>query len=172
MKKQFLILSALLVSSFLFINCSKSNDSTPAPSYTPGQGKITATGDATFSVTGSASYFYKKADTIYFKATVGSSDKQFLVGMVAKGTGTVNFNNSVGNLQTTYTSGAVAIYIYTTINSAGTIIAHEFEPGTGAVNITYLSATGVEGTYSGTLKDNNNNGDAPINISGTFSGNF
>jgi hypothetical protein len=175
MKKQFLPLSVLLIAVMLSLSCSKSNSSTPAPVYTSGQGKITGTGAATFSVTGTATLFTKVVDSIVLKATIDPSanvGKQFIMAIVAKGTGTFNFNNFAGNPNTNYTSGALAIYAYETVNSSGTIIAHEFAPGSGSVTITSFSATGVEGTYTANLSDFNNNGDAPITISGSFSGSF
>lgn len=175
MKKQLLSFAILIFAVALFSSCSKSNSSTPAANYPSGQGKITGTGNTSFTITGTASLFSRTVDTIVVKADIDPSPnvgKQFILGVVAKAPGTYNFINAVANPFASATSGAIAFYTYETVNAAGTIIAHEFVTSSGTVVITSVSATGVTGTYNATLGDFNNNNDAPINISGSFTGSF
>lgn len=174
MQKQLSYLTALLCALLFFASCTKSS-STPAPSYASGQGKITGAGSASFTITGAASVFAKTVDTILVQANIDPSSnvsKQFIMGIAAKTPGTYNFVNAAANPTATFTSGAIAIYTYETVNGAGTVTAHEFATGSGTVVINSISATGVSGTYTANMSDINNNGDAPVTISGSFSGSF
>lgn len=173
MKRIFCYSLTILITATTFSACKK--DSTPVVNYTSGQGKITGSGGASFSVENTGALFIKVADTITLQAKIDPSanvGKTFILGMVVKNTGTVTFNNLNANPTANYTSGALAVYTYESTNSVGTIIAHEYFVKSGSVNVTAISSSNIAGTYNATLGDANNNGDPDITINGTFEGNF
>lgn len=178
MKKIFSFAFAIAFIITALTACSKSNDApaVPTTNYASGQGVVKGSGAASFDLKGSAALFSKRADTIQVVAIIDSSAsinaKSFRFAMVAKGTGTVNFDNFAANTSANFTSGGVALYLYETVNGSGTIIAHLYASQSGTINISSFSSTQITGTYSVTMADINNNNDPVITVTGSFAGNF
>jgi hypothetical protein len=178
MKKQLRYIAAVFTMISLFTACSKKDDDkTPVPTYPSTQGVVTGTGSATFNTSGTNSVFTKVADTVMITAlidqTTPNGNKRFILAFQTPTLGTHNFDDLYDHItDNNYYATSGAIHIYFDINSAGTIIAHQFAVKSGTYTITSLSSTGIAGTYHAVMHDYNNNGDAPETISGSFSGSF
>jgi hypothetical protein len=173
MKKHIVYAIAVLLSVTFLSACAKKDSSTPAPTYPSTQGVISGTGGATFSTSGTSSSFTRNVDTVIVKATIDAANgKFFSMGFIAPTVGTFNFDDAYDHiLDPNYQFKGVALYFYETTQN-GTLYSHEFAVKSGSYTITYASSTGITGTYTATLDDFNNNGDAPVTVSGSFSGNF
>ena len=176
MKKNLIYAVTLIAATALFAACSKKSSTTPAPTtYKSGQGVISGTGGAVFSTSGTHATFQKIGDTIKISALIDTTvtGKYCILAFQSPAVGTFNF----GDLADHYTDPAyqytsVGEYYYYVNGTSGSMILHGYGSKTGTYTIKSVSATAIDGTYTMTVNDINSNGDAPLTISGSFTGNF
>lgn len=155
-------LLGILVVGTMLQSCKKDDNS---GAYASGQGKFTATGGLSLDLTGTFSTFRRVTTSAYDSIYVGGNTTTAIVGLTFVNVKTpitlpLNTMSSTQTAIAGYITGTVASPIYY-------ISALSASPGT--VNITAISSTAIEGTYSTTVKSLA--GDS-LTFSGTFKGSF
>jgi hypothetical protein len=184
--KKLLSMSLLLVAAMamLITSCKKSSTSNPAGSGSLGAGKSSISFNSSANYAGSTSF--SQSNTALTSAqTLSSSSLRNVSLSASEVSGTsarlvtmtlilpADASTTGGNINGDFSqpNGATFLPTLTLTSSSGATQGITYAAETGTCTITKLTATEVEGTFSGTVKDIN--GTATLSISnGTFAGKF
>jgi len=138
MKMKSILLSVVLISGILLVSCKKEDDATPAG----GNGSFSLSYDGTSWNAGLSVQAVNSGGVINVTGSDASAHQAAisLFGVSAPGTYKVGPNGTNGNA-IRWTEGIDPTQTYT----ANSVV------GSGTITITELSATGIKGTFSGTV---------------------